>query len=289
MVIDREGETIVASKSKSVLVGGKFFGLLNKEFLRPMLKSIDDQTRDVIAERYVREWFGEQTPEDFKPLVKLTRKRGFLVDVYRHYEEVSQSVQKMEMIAVFVRQYPNYRSFRTHAITRDGYLRYHIENYFQEIYIYKGRLKALLKMLAKRCKNQKLLNCAKSLEKSIKQLETDFEELVHLRGVHTHKTRLRDQSLEFLKTFELIEIAMVGDIKPQLTYIGPLYAAVRSNRSKWVRETNEKVREHCESFFELIKPIVFDTLLPRYDSPRRKPHKKQKTSSKSSRLCAKSM
>jgi len=62
--------------------------------------------------------FGKDSSKDTISLIPMTERKRFLGDVFWAYYEIFISLENMKMISVFVRQYPNYKSYKTQKITK---------------------------------------------------------------------------------------------------------------------------------------------------------------------------
>ena len=96
------------------------------------------EEKRLLNENLMRELRGEvrqSAPEsESKPEIE------FLREVQRRYSEFATSLERMRAIAIFIRQYPNYQIYKKYNITHTFYLRYHVENYFNEIFLFKERV-----------------------------------------------------------------------------------------------------------------------------------------------------
>jgi len=230
----------------------KYFNVLYK----------NKRQRKLLGQRMKNYLFGKDLEKEITPIAPLTKREKFLGDIFKDYYEIFISLENMKMIAIFVRQYPNYRSYKAQRITKTKYLRYHIENYLNEIYIFEKRVEKFLNKLIKKLKSKNLRKEIDKVEKLKDLLYKSLEKAKSIRGIHVHQFRFTDKKLEQLDSLELLtsndKLKLLGFYK-DLEY--------RQTRSKWskiINQNNEALQKLLDHILEEVKSIVFNKLISYY-------------------------
>lgn len=243
--------------------GKKFEDILNEELRKYIDVSYKDKKQRKALEQIIKDLIlGKDSSKDAISIIPISERKRFLVDILWAYHEIFITLENMKMISVFVRQYPNYKSYKTQKITKTKYLRYHIENYLNEIYIFEKRVEAFLNKLIKKLKLKKL---DKEIDKIIKlkdSLYKSLEKINSLRGAHIHKYRFTEKELDHLATLELFEDIRDFEIIGFYKDLG--YKQVRIKWAKTINENNNALQELLDYILEEITPIVFGKLISCY-------------------------
>lgn len=166
--------------------------------------------------------------------------------------EISETFDVLRDIPEYMRRFP----VKTLGLSKLRFLRYHITNYFNEVYILEQRLKAYQTRIYRACKKDpRLIN----MEDDRKQLElmlSGFEGIRKTRGLHVHRERFTDKQLERLGLLELL--ASHGE--PGVSAM--LYKhAIRDSRKKWLKilyENNAAMEQTMDVYFSILYSTVFD-------------------------------
>ena len=105
---------------------------------------------------------------------------------------------------VYLANFPATRAFRFHRLSEADWLRYHIETYLQETYVFYSRLNRLLRKLEKRaiaCSDKSGVASVRNMKNAV---SAAFATVVKTRGGHVHQYRfdaeLRDLDCVVLLT-----------------------------------------------------------------------------------------
>ncbi len=148
--------------------------------------------------------------------------------LFRGFIEIDSCVHTLHDITVYVGSFP----YRNKAITKSRHLRYHIENYFQEVYILKERLAAYSKTIERAFKKNSRHNDFAKVFKHLRgTVEKVLSPVVTTRGEHVHQRRLQDEDLSKLDTLELLTDA--GDANFTEEFVRHCEVKYRMVRRKW--------------------------------------------------------
>lgn len=184
------------------------------------------------------------------------REDGIFSKIFYGFSEIMNSYESLLDCEVYVKQYPNYQSFGKRKITRVRYLRYHIEKYFEEVYILKVRLEAYTNTVKKYFKgNAKVMAVIDNLKKCI---FSPLEGIIKTRSSHIHVSRYTDSDLDRLASLELLNL---GDNPTPflITYSRKIiYPMIRNNWVKRIRENNKATKKLLDLYCDKMVKIVFD-------------------------------
>lgn len=211
-----------------------------------------------IGQRLRNTIFGDKPQKNSELAYPITIEQNNYLRLLMVVNEVYHSYSNLLDCAIYIRQYPNYKSYKKREITKTKYLRYHIEKYFEEMYILKTRIEIFLNIVRKSYKNSN--DYLLSIDKIQKIILKPFEGIIDTRGRHTHSKRYEDEGLSRLELLELLTknptervLMLLKDYKDSFVY--------REIRSKWYKQisTNNKAVEGIlDKFFDCMHPLVFD-------------------------------
>lgn len=185
---------------------------------------------------------------------KPNKKRSFFANkIFRPLSEILKSLEVIENISVYIRSFP----YKRQGISKESFLRYHIENYLNELYILKLRLERYLKILSrayKRTKRNDAIN--KAVESLSSFVQKSFEGYKTTRGYHVHQHRYTDNDLDRLTTLFLFSRSKekwgnTVRLLFKLTY--------RDIRRKWLKKIESDIKgiqKLLEIYFEALIPVI---------------------------------
>lgn len=167
----------------------------------------------------------------------LTHKEKFFAEIFLGFLEINYSINNLNDIELYIGRF----QYTNTSITKPRYLRYHIENYLQEVYILKERLLAYLtkigRLYKKDSRHKVILKSTKPIFKVVSEA---FQNITLARGSHTHQTRFNDNDLDRLETFDLLTISgndKLGDYL--LLYYKLEYKKIRKKWKKLINNNNQ--------------------------------------------------
>jgi hypothetical protein len=168
------------------------------------------------GERAWRKSIRERDPTGKLPLPaqnRSVRRDDLLIHaIYLAYREITISLDTLNKIPFYIRHLPlpvlrkaNSPIWRGLPDSRSAWVRYHAENYLNELYIFQNRAEAFLTLLRRCYRNQPYLP---ELKKRCDQLEEALKKgmagAVKARGGHVHDTRFDDASLRIIESHEFL-------------------------------------------------------------------------------------
>ena len=186
--------------------------------------------------------------------------------VFRDYQEVDSCVQRLKDIPVYIGTFP----YRSALLDKNRYLRYHIENYFHEIYMLRERLITYLKRLGRSFKEDRrhdqILAATKPLFASVK---ASLLPVTNTRSAHVHRARYDSSELARLDTIQLI--SRIDEFSEGMKEAYDL--AFRETRGEWktrLESNNREIGKLLDQIANRLVPVLFDTRRKRLKYPRRK-------------------
>jgi len=171
-----------------------------------------------------------------------TREDDFLIKIYECFMEILLSVSTLKDIEIYINSFP----FTNRKLNKIRFLRYNIENYFNEVYLLKERLLSFLRILQKEYRKDKEYN---AIINKLYPLIKTLSPLTNARGEHIHKNRLIDIHLLRLELFEGLIISPPIETEHKNNNIIQYYNLVYN-------ETKKKWKKQILKFNELLSMIL---------------------------------
>lgn len=171
-------------------------------------------------------------------------------EIYGSYESVLDA-------EVYIRRFP----FGRTRISKSRYMTHVIEDYLNNVYILKLRIKEYLKLLeelyAKGARRKEVRKITQPLFRYNSQF---FEHIVDIRGNHVHSERYSDEELKRLQMMEsAIAAKLNSSWSPYLeTYFEAQYQRIRKKKMQEIQSLNAAIKKVVDALFSNIHPIVFD-------------------------------
>ena len=187
---------------------------------------------------------------------RLTKEEEFYLEIFLHFGEINTSMENLDYIPVFINQpFRKSKVYQEAGITRNSYLRYHVEHYLAENALLKNRvirfLVKLSKMLLKDGKAEEskfILTVKDSFLKSMKRL-------TKIRNSHIHEIRFDEEKLNRLTGLELLSTSSQDENLELVTVF--FYRIVKKEWSERIINNNKSLKEMINATFGVLIPIIF--------------------------------
>jgi len=150
----------------------------------------------IVFDRTVRHLLGENDPNDNQPIRKYTNRQKYLVNLFREYYEIKQSLDRIEQSRKFISNIPR-------SAKKLDYIRYHYEFYLNELYIFYCRTNHLLDFLITTCQKKKLFSEITTIRNVKNSIKTSMAGVLKTRGRHVHKRRYENNKMDQISALEL--------------------------------------------------------------------------------------
>ena len=149
--------------------------------------------------------------------------------LFRPLNEIACSVESIENISVYVKIFP----YSRYGVSKVSCLKYHVENYLNELYILKNRLISYLKIIDRSYSKSSI---AKHVSETIFPLYSivskGMKNHIIIRGNHVHQNRYSDPEIDRLSTLELFSLGQ--------NEFGKIVTQIYSNSYKETRKKMDK-------------------------------------------------
>jgi hypothetical protein len=183
----------------------------------------------------------------------LTREERFSADAFSGFVEIGETVERLQDLHVYIRRFP----FSGTRITRERYLRVHIEAYFQELYILRERLLSYGKRITRAYRSGPAKNSASIAGQRLEELVLQsMAQVIAVHSRHVHESRFDETRLRNLGGIELIARNSPDPI--WAPFVKQQYEIVRHHWSRWAKEMNQAVELLLDQYFAILYPVLFE-------------------------------
>lgn len=214
--------------------------------------------RKTLEERMFRHLIGEPLPEDRAPIITLSPRQKFFMEIFQGCNEIYSSFYRLRLIETLIRKLLRPRSGNADELS------YHVEKHLEEVYILKNRIISFLRLLQKRLRKRGFVELTKKVLRWEGVIERAFEDIVKTRGVHVHVERFAGTDIKRLATLDLLVLKGKRSELRELRQ-AVLVSAVRE-WGKAIKANNDAVEKLLDRLFDDLTPIIFDKLAPQAET-----------------------
>ena len=219
--------------------------------LEPMILPILDKKRNLELENVVHnQMYGIDGPTSLSR--NPSNEEKYVGKIWSGFIEIYESFERLQDTEIYLRRFPLSKT----SVTKEKYLRFHIEAYLHEIYIFKERLKSYLTVIQRQYKNTEYEEAIKeTLEIAKRKITDGMSNIIKIRDKHVHQFRFTDKRLERLSLLEFSYKNLGEDYK----YLYDL--SYRETKKYWlgvIRRNKEHIAILLDRYFYIIKPVIFD-------------------------------
>jgi hypothetical protein len=185
----------------------------------------------------------------------LSREDEIAAKIFRGFSEIVRSRECLNHVKFYLQLRPpttNYERGRT----KSSYLRYHIEKYFEEMYLLKERLISYLKVICKYYRSD--LKTRSRLQRFSESIEKNLRNILDIRGRHVHIQRYSSEELDRLATLEFLIYG--GKIKGPFSFLYKQieYPQIKKQWTAKITRNNQIVKKLIDIYFDRLFPLVFN-------------------------------
>jgi hypothetical protein len=174
--------------------------------------------------------------------------------IFRPMSEILTSIWLIENIAIYVRTFPHKRQNVSHL----SYLRYHVENYLNEIYILQTRLISYLNTLEKAYrKSEQGPKISEIIEPLCTFVCDSLKSYNQARSSHVYVARFSDKEIDRLSALDLLSI---GDDDFANLMKNIFLSSYRAARKKWadkIQKDSIDINKLLDVYFEVLTKVLF--------------------------------
>jgi hypothetical protein len=225
---------------------------MQKAFVHLLSRTVKRKALISDREAFVREileW--EHSNGKNRPI---SREELALIKLFSDFLEIYRALGRLDHVLFYLRQRPPTANWKR-GLTKSDYIDYHIEKYFEEIYLLKNRWVSFVKRVQRFYRTS-----PPKIQANIRLGETLFmdvmNDLVSVRGCHVHERRLRFDDIVALATLEfLIHSAGLRGI-----YYTFYQQQFRKTKTNWINDVtyyNRTLKRLLDVCCDLVFPFIF--------------------------------
>ncbi len=170
------------------------------------------------------------------------------------FDEIVTSYLRLKDIEIYTKRFP----YRNTGISALRYLKYHIESYFNEIYIFKLRLEAFLGFLEKRYRKSPITHDINFTTQKLKKIVLSaLGSVITTRGAHVHEGRFSDRDLDRLSLLERLRASEGGTDILMILYESE-YKKVRKKWAAQIQNYNNAIKKLFDTCCKGLYSVLFD-------------------------------
>ncbi|MEK7524576.1 MAG: hypothetical protein AAB588_06130 [Patescibacteria group bacterium] len=178
----------------------------------------------------------------------------FAAKLFRSFSEIVTSYRAIQNFIVYLNVFPFKKK-----VSQYDYLKYHIENYLQELYIFRLRLESYLNVVEKLYKKSPRIGTqvSETIDKLRLLVANFFGHYKMVRGRHVHKFRYTDRDIDRLALFDTLSASQDKEFVTKLQVFYKI--AYEDISRKWKRKILEDIRAiHAlnESYFDSLYKVT---------------------------------
>ena len=221
------------------------------EVVHPFILSSIEANRSEFREIVGNTLFDEDGPRNSTSFTR--RDEVVSRKLFLDFEEIVGSYLSLRDIEIYIRRFP----YRDTGISSLRYLRYHIESYLNEVYIFKERFETHLAFLERRYQKSPLNSDISKAVKSLKTLIADsLDNIIMTRGEHVHSCRYSDQDLERLSFLYMLST----DNDKGTIFLESYQLSYKEVRKKWgarIVSNNDAVERLFDVCCQKLYSVLF--------------------------------
>ncbi len=186
--------------------------------------------------------------------------------IFHGFIEIDSSIRTLRDIEIYISSFP----YKNKTITKPRHLRYHIESYFNEVYILKERLNAYLTTVGRCFKgDRRQANILQNISPVFQVVKNSFGGVVDIRGRHVHRFRFDHKDLDRLETMELLVVNRPGKMSQTLRpYYEFTYKDIRRKWKKIIKDNNDQTIQLLHVYGRALNGVLFNARNGRLKYPR---------------------
>jgi hypothetical protein len=186
----------------------------------------------------------------------LNKKEIFFGKIFHGFTEIFSSIQALKDIEIYISSSP----YKNNKISKPRFLRYNIENYFNEMYLLRERLISFATIVGRCYKHDdRRIIISHKTNTLLEIVDDSLKNIIDLRGKHVHKRRFEAKNIERL---ELMNLLSSTEGKPFDKFLADYYKITFINtRNEWkkiINKNNNSLEKLMDIYSDTIMEILFD-------------------------------
>lgn len=201
-----------------------------------------------------KDLFHPFVPELHHPPEHLNREQSLLGELSWRCAEITETLEIMRDIEVYVRRFPYGRT----RITKTRHLIFNISSYLNEFYLLHERVESLVAWVAKKYRKDERPEL-QHLQDMTGRFRASASNVIETRGVHVHKKRYGDPELNRAATWELIagDVPTYGrDAAFAADQLATIYSKERSDWTARIKRNNDTTEALLDPIFLAFRAVI---------------------------------
>jgi hypothetical protein len=185
---------------------------------------------------------------------KLVARDEFTRRLLTVWAEINQSLESLADVAVYLTRFPPAR-----MVPRQRYLRFLVEAYYNELYIFSERLRAFTTTAVREYRRDaRLPEVQRAAASADKLADAVLSRAVRVRGSHVHVGRLAHAAIERLESlWALFDLAPRPLPRAAVRYCEQEYQRIRAEIRTRIAEDNEALSLLLDHYCDCLFPVLF--------------------------------
>jgi hypothetical protein len=210
-----------------------------------------DEEWPTISAAWINHAFGDEPSPSGR---QLDARGEFVRRLLTGWAEINRSLETLGDVAVYVTRFPPAR-----MVPRQRYLRFLVEAYYNELYIFSERLRAFTTRVVREYRGDPRLAEVQRAATSARELaDVVLSGHVRVRGEHVHVGRLAHAAIERLESlWALFDLAPQPLPRAVVRYREQEYQRIRAEVRARIAEDNKAISLLLDHFCDCLFPVFF--------------------------------
>ncbi len=230
------------------------------------IRRSDIEDHPTAGESLLRVALGDEplTSEETQSTRKPKKDDQYFFQFLSGFSQVAHSFQNLEDIAIYAASFP----YKSKDLDRVRTLRYHVENHFHELFVFREHFELWIKQTIRAFKgDRRHAAIQRELEAARKTVYESLKGVNVLRNKNVHVKRYEDRRIERLNLLSLITLG--EDDAPFKRLYDSAFLEERRSWLGTIRKNNVAVSELLDHTAAAIYPVLFSPRTGRMVYPRK--------------------
>jgi hypothetical protein len=225
-----------------------------KSFEKIIVSAIEPFTEEM-ATRLMNRLLGFDVSET--SIVGETHERYVLGQIVKGTSEIQSAYENLLDVEIYIRRFP----YKDTRISKSRHLRNTIENYLNQVYVLKQRLKKFLQNVETLyAKGEHRKEVKKITQPLFTYLKNSFDNVVAIRGSSVHRESFDNKDLSQLDGLDFA-VRSLSDSSAQnifADFFDSRYVKIRQEWYRDIKALNKTLKDVLDEYYSRLYQVVFD-------------------------------